>query len=97
MNRLGRRAAMARPPTRSGSDVTLLSLNPPGVQIYEPVTAATALVESVNDEILPPLLILLVRISGGALGVVIRERANLANRALDVRRSPPQGSSGHSP
>lgn len=34
----------------SGTDVALLSLNPPGVQAYEPVAAATALVESANDE-----------------------------------------------
>jgi predicted TIM-barrel fold metal-dependent hydrolase len=35
---------------RSGTDVALLSLNPPGVQPYEPVDAARALVESANDE-----------------------------------------------
>lgn len=34
----------------SGTDVALLSLNPPGVQAYEPVSAATSLVESANDE-----------------------------------------------
>lgn len=34
----------------SGTDFALLSLNPPGVQPYEPVAAATALVESANDE-----------------------------------------------
>ena len=34
----------------SGTDVALLSLNPPGVQAYEPVSAATALVVSANDE-----------------------------------------------
>src|ERR1700723_992464 len=34
----------------SGTDVALLSLNPPGVQAYEPVAAATALVVSANDE-----------------------------------------------
>jgi 5-carboxyvanillate decarboxylase len=35
----------------SGTDLALLSLNPPGVQAYEPIRAATALVESANDEI----------------------------------------------
>jgi predicted TIM-barrel fold metal-dependent hydrolase len=34
----------------SGTDLAVLSLNPPGVQPYEPVAAATALVESANDE-----------------------------------------------
>jgi 5-carboxyvanillate decarboxylase len=35
----------------SGTDMALLSLNPPGVQAYEPVSAATALVERANDEL----------------------------------------------
>jgi predicted TIM-barrel fold metal-dependent hydrolase len=35
----------------SGTDMALLSLNPPGVQAYQPIPAAKSLVETANDQL----------------------------------------------
>lgn len=50
VEKLGNLEARLEVMDESGTDLAVLSLNPPGVQPYEPVAAATALVESANDE-----------------------------------------------